>query len=912
MRGRKITTAVAGAAALPPGAIGGGIGGYGLGEPDRVAVSDDGRYVAFVAAADNLHPDAPLDGINVFRKDRHTGEVVLISRADGAAGAPALRPSGLPRISDDGNRVAFVTRVGLDPADVDGQDDVYVRDVAAGRTIRATPADANVSEYDLSGDGEWIAFATDASFVPGDLNGVEDVYRRRLDGVALIIASGRDGSHMAGNAAAGSPAISDDGGWVAFVSAATDLGSGAGGSGDVFVRDMGAVRTHLVSNQNGSRDVGSTGDDEGEPAIAGSPASGDTSRVFVAYSSDGTDIDPDDTDSAKSVFRRQLSEGRSRLVSRVDGIGGVSADRRAEAPSISDDGQRIAFSSDAGNLGAGGGQAGDYGVYVRNLAAGRTTLVSVDNDYAVNGAISGDGGIVAWFERHHATADGDPDLPGVFARAYAPPAALGPVGYVSRPAGDAPFMLSGLNVLTARSGTRKLSADGRYAVFSAVSRRLPGGGDGSTLQVYRRDTLTGATELVSRADGHDGAPGTGDSREATISADGTRVAFESHAPLDPADGDTGEDVYVRDLAAGTTRLVSRRSGADGQKAASNTFDPVISDDGRIVAFQSSDETLAPEAGPWGGVGQIVARDLTTHQNTLVSRAPGGAPADGYSAEPAIDADGSVVAFSSEATNLLPGRGGSSFYAVFARDMATGALAGPPAFGHVGSEPSTGAYNPALSADGQCLAFEAQGHNAITGAAGDLNALYVHVLSGACPKSPQVEQPGGREDDGRRATVAKPALTKVSLLRKRFRVGKGATAVSAAVEAGAAAPDATAAARRRGKKKRKPTPAGTAFRFTLNARANVGIAIERKTRGRKVGRQCRRATRKLRKKKACVRWVKAGALRRNGTAAGRRSVAFSGRIGRRALKPGAYRAVIKASNAAGSSKPVTVTFTVVRR
>jgi Tol biopolymer transport system component len=1066
MRGRKITTAVAGAAALllggsalgaqpalaagagetflagglplPPGAIAGGIAGYGYGGADRVAVSADGRYVAFVASADALDPDAPLDGLNLFRKDRLTGAVTLVSRADGAAGAPALTPSGLPRISDDGNRVAFVTTTGLDAGDLDGQADVYVRDVAAGRTFRATSHNANdVSEYDLSGDGAWIAFTTDARLLNVDRNGVEDVYRRDVEGGIPSLVSYRAAGDQAANAASGDPAISGNGGWVAFSSKAPDLFAGFvdndGLNGeDLFVRDMGAATTHLVSNQYGSRTAGNNGGDDGEPSIAGAPASGATGSVFVAYSSNATNADPADGDSAASVFRRQLSDDRSRLVSRVDGVGGASADSRAHTPSISDNGQRIAFSSDAGNLGAGGGGLSEYGVYVRDLAAVRTALVSIDNDYAVQGAISGDGGVVAWFEQHNATADGDPDLPGVFARAYAPPpAALGPVGYVSRPAGDAPFLLPAVNAITARAGTRKLSADGRYAVFAAVSRRLPGGGDGTTLQVYRRDTLTGAVELVSRANGAEGAPAGGDSREATISADGTRVAFESQASLDPADGDSDEDVYVRDLAAGTTtlagradghagaapddradepaisadgrrvvfvsragnlgaplgvrhvfvrdlaagtttvvdradghggafgnrdshgtaisgdgrvvawqtnatnldpadvatdadvyvrdlaagttRLVSRRSGADGAKAATNTFDPAISDDGRVVAFQVSDQTLAPEAGPWGGIGQVVARDLTTHQNTLVSRAPGGPPANGYSGEPAIDGDGSTIAFSSDATNLLPGRGGPSFYAVFAREMTSGALAGPPAFGRANNVPGNGAYNPSLSADGQCLAFEAQGHNAITGAAGDLNTLYVHVVSGLCPKPlpdgprpPERREDDRGQEDRRGAPGPGPVLSKLSLLRKRFRVGKGATAVSAA------APDATAAARRGKKKKRKPTPAGTAIRFTLNVRANVAIAIERKAKGRKVGKQCRRATRKLRKKKACVRWVKAGTLTRNGTDAGRRSVAFSGRIGRKALAPGSYRAVVKASNAAGSAKPKTLTFTVVRR
>lgn len=1023
-------TFLAGALPLPPGAIAGGYAGWGLGGAEPVGVSADGRYVAFVATADTLHPDAPLDNINVFRKDRATGEVALVSRADGAAGAPAIKPSTRVKISGDGNRIAFVTDAGLDPGDLDGRFDVYVRDVAGGRTLLATPGTPDdVYDYDLAGDGSAIAFTTKARLSVNDNNTTDDVYRRTLVG-GISLVSARSGSAQPGDAASGSPSISDDGGWVAFSSRATDLVAGFVNNDvmgtDVFVRDMAAGTTHLVSNKNGLPNSGSAGSEEGEPVIAGAPATGATASVFVAYTSNGTDIDPADTASDASIFVRQLSADSSRLVSRADGNGPV-ADSRAHTASISDDGRRIAFATDAGNLGPGGGRLSAYGAYVRDTGTSRTSLVSMGHDYAIQAAISGDGGTVAWIEQFHATPDGDPDLPGVFARSYGPP--LGPVGYVSRPAGDAPYRAPALNVGLARSGTDTISADGRWVVFSSVSHHLPGSG-GRLLQVYRRDTLTGAIELVSRATG-DGPAADRDSLEATISADGTRVAFATYAALDPADLDNDEDVYVRDLAAGTTTLasradgadgpvadagardpaisadgrrvvfvsaatnfgvpggrshayvrdltaatttlvdradgpagvvagndaqnpvisgdgrivawqtyarnldpvdagglnadiyvrdlaaatttlVSRRSGAAGQKAAGDTYDPALSDDGRVVAFQAMDENLAPEGGPWGGRSHVVARDLATHENRLVSRAPGGEAANASSGEPALDGDGSVVAFSSQATNLLPGVGGLGRTAVFARDAATGALSGPPAFGLVDIQPQTRAYGPSLSADGQCMAFAARGHNAITGAAGDIDTLYVHVLAGACPKPlPDDSRPPVTPISDRPGAAVKPVVSKASLLRKRFRVGKGATAVTAAVQEAIA----EASASKRGKakkKKRKPTPAGTAFRFTLNTRANVAIAIERKTRGRKVGKQCRRATRKLRKRKACVRWVKAGTLKRNGSAAGRRTVAFSGRIGRKALAPGSYRATIKASNSAGTSKPVTLAFTVVRR
>src|SRR5688500_7047203 len=78
-----------GALPLPPGAIAGGAGGNSDHEPTELGVSQDGRYVAFAADADALSAEAHPDITNVFRKDRATGAVVLVSRADGPDGAVA-------------------------------------------------------------------------------------------------------------------------------------------------------------------------------------------------------------------------------------------------------------------------------------------------------------------------------------------------------------------------------------------------------------------------------------------------------------------------------------------------------------------------------------------------------------------------------------------------------------------------------------------------------------------------------------------------------------------------------------------------------------------------------------------------------------------------------------------------------
>ena len=105
--------------------------------------------------------------------------------------------------------------------------------------------------------------------------------------------------------------------------------------------------------------------------------------------------------------------------------------------------------------------------------------------------------------------------------------------------------------------------------------------------------------------------------------------------------------------------------------------------------------------------------------------------------------------------------------------------------------------------------------------------------------------------------------------------------------------------------------GTVFFFRLDRAATVNIAIQSSAPGRRVGRSCRPDGRRLRKRPHCARTLLIGTLARSAHA-GLNRVAFSGRIGRKALKPGRYRAVFTATDAAGASLPRTLSFTVVKR
>jgi Tol biopolymer transport system component len=198
----------------------------------------------------------------------------------------------------------------------------------------------------------------------------------------------------------------------------------------------------------------------------------------------------------------------------------------------------------------------------------------------------------------------------------------------------------------------RVTADGTAVAYTAVDPRT------QVTQVLLR-RLGGGQELVSRAGGAGGAPADSDAYEPAVSRDGAIVAFTSRARNLGAGGRRSR-VYVRDVAAGTTRLVS--AGVRG-----DVSQPAISADGRFVAFV---ERLAIGDGtPAALRSRIWMADRATGATTLVSRrdGAGGVAADGASTEPALSADGARVVFTSTAGNLSP-RKPRGLAGVFVRDL----------------------------------------------------------------------------------------------------------------------------------------------------------------------------------------------------------------------------------------------------
>jgi Tol biopolymer transport system component len=249
-----------------------------------------------------------------------------------------------------------------------------------------------------------------------------------------------------------------------------------------------------------------------------------------------------------------------------------------------------------------------------------------------------------------------------------------------------------------------VSADGRYVAFSSDASNLVGGDRNGGSDVFLRDRTGGTTRLVSRGTGAHAEPG---SFRPAITADGRYVAFSSDATdLVPGDTNGHRDVFVRDLRYGTTHRVSLSSR--GHQGDGDSDTPAISADGRYLVFVSDATDLVP--GDTNDAADVFVRDLrygTTHRVSLNSR---GHQGDGPAYAASISGDGRYVAFSSDATNLVGGDR-NHLPDVFVRDLDFGTTRLASLDRH--GRPSRGlAGTPVLSADGRHLAFSSDAANLV--------------------------------------------------------------------------------------------------------------------------------------------------------------------------------------------------------
>jgi hypothetical protein len=221
--------------------------------------------------------------------------------------------------------------------------------------------------------------------------------------------------------------------------------------------------------------------------------------------------------------------------------------------------------------------------------------------------------------------------------------------------------------LNGNSFSPSIAGNGRYVVFETFASNL--GITSSGFQIVRKDRQTGQLVVASTNASGQAATGSGSgqARDASVSADGRFVVFRSDATnLITGSGGNGH-VYVKDLQTGAIELVSQTtSGGFPTTGVSASTVHSMSADGRYVVFQTNAANIA--SGVPGGTIQVYVRDRQTGTTELVSRGPGGVVGNGQSDFAAISPNGRFVSFRSFATNL-----GSTLTTsrVFVRDRQAG-------------------------------------------------------------------------------------------------------------------------------------------------------------------------------------------------------------------------------------------------
>jgi len=265
-----------------------------------------------------------------------------------------------------------------------------------------------------------------------------------------------------------------------------------------------------------------------------------------------------------------------------------------------------------------------------------------------------------------------------------------------------------------------LSSDGRIVVFSSVATNLVAGDANGLMDIFAHDRSSGVTERLNVDPWGNEANGSSwlDGGQ-LISADGSRVVFTSGASnLDPNDTNNVNDVFVRDRASGTTTRVSVDSA--GNAANYSSMYGAISADGRLVAFQSYADDLVP--GDHNGTLDVFVRDLAAGTTELVSVDSNGVQGNGASYWPAISSDGRFVAFSSAATNLVAGDT-NGILDVFVHDRQAGTTE-RVSVDSAGNESNDHCALPSISDDGNFVAFETGASNLVAGDANQSKDVFV--------------------------------------------------------------------------------------------------------------------------------------------------------------------------------------------
>jgi Tol biopolymer transport system component len=628
----------------------------GGGDSQVPVMTSDGRFVLFSSTANNLvtrgtNQPMPLRAparLNVFLRDRLNQTTVLVSvNAQGTAGGNG--DSYPVAVSSNGLYALFESMASdLVPNDTNNAADVFLRNLVTGSTVlisaatNGVPGDGLSEDSVMTPDAHYVAFSSAArNLLPGDTNDIADVFVRDTQaGTTLLVSVGAQPIKGAFNGTNASlrPLITPDGRYVAFLSTASNLVAGVTNLADIYVRDILGGTSYWASSY--ARTALKAANNTTAGICYGPVLSAD--GQFVAYQVSRTNnLYPWP---GGLVLRYSVASGASDLLSTNATV--VNGDYVGANPmDISGDGRFVAFVSNTN-----GTSGSTTCVYLWDAQLGYAYLASGDlsnsvptNSTCCNPVLDPEGKWLAFLSSAQTLVT---NALGGASHLFLRDLQSNSIRVLD---GDTNGNGAGVPYYDVPA----LSGDARFVVFESDAPSLVPDDRNRRGDVFVRDLVYGTNELISvRAAALPSATPNGSSSVSyqAMSADGSRIVFASDADdLVANDGNGWRDVYVRDLNAAATILASvNTNGVSGNLA---SFEGNLSGNGRCTVFSSRASDLV--AGDTNNASDIFLRDLEAQTTTLVSvNSNSTAPADGDSFSPIVSANGRFVAFRSKAKNLV--------------------------------------------------------------------------------------------------------------------------------------------------------------------------------------------------------------------------------------------------------------------
>ena len=658
---------------------------HGNGDSAQPIISRDGRFVLFASTANNLavngngepyffpHPSL----FNVFLRDRNAGTTALASVdvADRAGASSAATPTG---ISTNGQFALFESAAtNLVNGDTTNFTDVFVRDMVTRTTLLVSVATNGLSgrgssaDSVMTPDGRYVAFSSLANnLVPGDTNGISDVFVRDLQTGTTILASPGAQNTTAVVYTPGSdlPEITPDGRYVAFLSSATNLVAGITNVGEVYVRDLVNGTTVCVStnaHQSFSNAVSYShriSADGQYVAFEASPSTANKAGIIIRHNVQSgmddlvssnvspasigyklyqnLDMTPDgrfiayviNVGTGTGVMLWDAQSAVSTLISVSTNGGASTSGSVCDLPTIDETGNFVTFRSTSWNLTTNVASPflGSRHIYRRDVQAGITKMI----DVAVSGLMDEASPSVSPTARF--VAYESPDVP------TANEEILYSDVFLYDADNDATELISAhdanLTSRTSRTGNIRhgisASADGQFITYASTGNGIVVGYSNINTGIFLCDLINQTNALVSLTT-NGTATANGASTEAVISGNGRYVAFTSFA-TNLVNNDTNQlpDIFIRDLQSGTNSFVSANVAGNGSGSGSSSS-PSISFDGRYVLFSNNtniflrDRTLGTNYALTSSLGRSASMTPDGRYIACIGFIPGGLTANIY-------------------------------------------------------------------------------------------------------------------------------------------------------------------------------------------------------------------------------------------------------------------------------------------